>query len=177
MLLMEDAFILTEVNSDPIKSILDLINSKRIDYLRLSNSGHSNFDSNLFAFHHSKDTVSIVFGIWKSIYLSNLLRKNENAWEFELNSKFRINYFKDRIYKSNNKILDIPPGGVIVKGHINPNISFNDTFIKPSIVFHWENIENLKNVTTHKTNLILRLIRIPPRYIKLIYNIFFNKFD
>lgn len=176
ILLMEDAFILSEVKSNSINSILDLFNSKDLDYLRLSSKGHGNFDSMLFAFDYKIDTVSICFGIWRRDFLRKLLRKNENAWEFEFNSLVRIKYFKNKIYKSNSKILDIPPGGVIVKGIINSNINYNNVFINPAVNFHWENLENLNNVTTDKTNLILRLIRIPPRYLKLIYNIFFNRF-
>jgi hypothetical protein len=112
-------------------------------------------------------------GIYKRSFLLKLLRSNENIWEFELNSSFRVNQKKVNNYRYSSNIdpLAVYPPGIISRGELT---TLGKEFLDDhNYTINW--MSKQKMVTTSDDSILKRIIRIPPRYSKLLINIFFNK--
>ena len=171
--MMEDAFLLNKVNINEINKLTKIALSNDLDYLRFSSTKNDNYN---LEFGLTYNTVSIVFGLWKREFLMKNIRTNEDAWEFELNALYRFRLLKARIMTVSLNPLSIPRGGVIIKGKINPTINYDEVFESPRISFHWNNIDSLRTSNSRLANLITRMSKIAPRYLKLIINLTFNRF-
>jgi len=175
-LLMEDAFLLSAVNPDNLTEIFSLSMKFNIDYLRLNVKSNVEDEFKITRFDYSKNRVSIVDGVWNVNFLKKILRKNENAWEFEFNSLSRMRLYSCNCYYSNLDLLNIPPGGVIVKGKLNNAIDVDKLLNVNNVSYEWEDINNLSGVVTEETPILRRIIKIPCRYLKLCFNLIFNNF-
>jgi hypothetical protein len=66
-------------------------------------------------------STAIHYGFWKAIFLWKLLRINENAWEFELNSPFRARLMNAKISKAiGGYELGLVPGGLLLRTNLTP---------------------------------------------------------
>lgn len=59
-------------------------------------------------------------GVWRKSYLLKLLKKHENAWQFEVRANHRANIYYNRmkIYDVNDPVVVYPSGGVLWKGKV-----------------------------------------------------------
>lgn len=112
--------------------------------------------------------------MYKTRFLRTSLRKNENAWEFEINASFRAKHDKDcsiGILTLGSFNFGFPHTGVIARGKLISE--FSEQTKNQGFNILWDDL-NLA-VTTKSTSLILRLMRIPNRYLKKYLNFYLNK--
>lgn len=113
--------------------------------------------------------------IYNVDFLKKILRKNETAWDFELNASFRyMNYKTTKNYRfyADKDPLGYMYGGIIHKGEVRPEAKIY--FKKNHIDFKWENQK--VNVSTKKTPIIIRLLRKLVRGPRRYLSKFFFKF-
>lgn len=191
LLLLEDFYFLYQIDQIEVNSIKDKYLDSSFDSLIVYNGDRikTNVSKNLNDSGQPDNSIKLLD---KSIYsgniisvgtfykkdsLSKLLRRNENAWEFEFNGSFRASInsaFQMGIFNtksSNENFYGYPQTGIIARGKLIER--HNKEIIHQGYFVEW--IDLISPVTTSQTPFFLRLIRIPPRYIKRYLNIFINK--
>jgi hypothetical protein len=183
----EDLYFMHKVHLEDYINIVRYVMHNDIDYMAYSNDITEDFrfleSKNQIEYfkliNPSRFTPYIVAssGIYKKSFLMNLLRKNENIWEFEYSARFRVNLKKYRIFRFNknglNPLAHYAPG-IILRGELTRE---GIEYLKSNnIELIWNTKPTINLVTTEKDGLFIRLSRIPKRYAKLLLNLFFFKF-
>lgn len=95
-------------------------------------------------------------GIWRKSYLLKLLKKHENAWQFEVRGNKRANMFYNnyKIFDVNEPIVEYPSGGIIWRGKFQnaykelfPYEDISDIICKRGTITKSE----MKNIGKHKS--------------------------
>ena len=189
ILLLDDFFFLLKEEHESIESVvrqfvnsdydsLRIINLKEDNLLELSSLENTNFLLESFdKKKYKNDQYFISTGtFYKTLSLKNILRINENAWEFEVNGSFRAKlnkYYSIASFDGLNKFtFGYPHTGIIARGKLIKK--YHKDISNQGFTLKWEDLE-INAVTTEDTPLIIRFLRIPPRYIKKYINIYFNK--
>lgn len=79
-------------------------------------SGYSKLESN------ATYRINCQAGLWKTSFLKKVLKKHENAWEFERWGSFRSRFLKEEIYsavKDHEMVFDYDWGKPIYRSHWN----------------------------------------------------------
>lgn len=191
LLLLEDFYFLYQIDKIEINFIKDKFIESSFDSLIIHNSGRiktigsKNFndlidsENSIEMFKKSYKNGNIYVGtFYKRDSLINLLRRNESAWEFEVNgslrarknSSFQIGIYYCKFNSAN--FYGFPQTGIIARGRLIEK--HNLEIIRQVYFVEWTDL--ISPVTTIQTPYLIRLIRILPRYIKRYLNIFLNKF-
>jgi hypothetical protein len=184
----EDLYFMHKVYLEDCINIIEYVIHNDVDYM-----GYSKDITEDFRFLESKNQIDYFelinpsrftpyivasSGIYKKSFLMNLLRKNEDIWEFEHSARFRVNIKKSRIISFNkngiNPLAHYSPG-IILRGELTTE---GLEYLKlNNIELIWKTKPTINLVTTEKDGLFKRLSRIPKRYAKILLNLFFFKFN
>lgn len=186
-LLLEDFYFLKRVNFDAMETLVNqfvesnfdsiIMNPNNLNSIKSSEFGTSQITLTLLEKSSFQSKYFISTGtFFKTSSLKGILRKNENPWEFEVMGSFRAKISKKYSigcfdgFKNFN--FGFPSTGVIARGKLIEK--YKEDIEEQGFSLLWEDID-LDIVTTINTPLIIRLLRIPPRYIKMYLNIYLNK--
>lgn len=182
-ILPEDFFFMHQTDDKRIESILEYFVLNNLDYISAS------FDNTFLTKVDEFEGITIYshqnhfgikklhylnsYGLYRTEFLKKILFSNENIWEFEFNVGYRLKVTaKNFRYQSQSKdpfALYAP--GVISRGSIT-EAAFK-FFELHKFKLHWI---NKKKIPVTKEDFILyRMIKIPPRYLKLLYNTLIHK--
>lgn len=187
ILLLDDYWIIKEIKDEIIFTIFDFVIRENLDYISYLKNPSSS-DHKLKFISNSKDIsfykrlknkdynyfISASY-IYNVDFLKNILRKYENAWDFEINASFRyLNYknIKNYCFHLNDDPFNFLKGGIIHKGEVSTEA--RKYFIDNHIDFNWKSQK--LNVSTNKTPVLIRLIRKAIRGPKKYLSLFFFKF-
>lgn len=116
LLYIEDLFLIENVNSHKVESLIQRCMTERWNYLRLNPTPEGDCRVDDMVSSISPGSVyrsSVVFSVWKKDVLMNLLRKGESAWDFEEIGTPRTDEI-DGFYASNHTLL--PSCNTVIKG-------------------------------------------------------------
>jgi hypothetical protein len=181
-LIPEDFFFCHHADIESLQKIIDFANNNKVDFICKSETNNSEqilISNQVIEFYKNNDIQNDLSSLYASagyynrIFLMSILRRNENIWEFESNTGYRVNPFTSLnyrfLYKGNP--FGLYPPGIIYRGKLTTEgkklLYDNDYHL------HWQ--EKKRYVITEEDNLFSRLIRIPYRIIKRLLNIHFNK--
>ncbi len=108
-LFLEDLMLEGIVNSEKVKEVFDWTIVNQINYVRLNPSTKPDLPYNSTVGIVSKGTIyraSVVVCLWKKNVLSALLKKGENAWEFEKYGSIRSDEY-DGFYSTYHNYFPI----------------------------------------------------------------------
>lgn len=96
ILFLEDFFLKSKIENSKVNFFIKYIQINNLNFIRLikrPNGNKESYDHPLLTEieNFSSFRVSTQVGIWKKKILINLIKKNENIWEFELNGTNRSN--------------------------------------------------------------------------------------
>ena len=182
-ILPEDFFLMHEVDKLKFNNLLKFAKQNNADFICPMNSENSLLyknKSNGIDYYQIKNSLLITYrylyagsGIYNKLFLMSLLRKNENIWEFENNSSFRVNPITSKNFRYQTKTdpFGVYPPGIIFRGTLTK--AAQDFLKIQEYKLIWQKKDRL--VITSEDNLLTRLSKIPSRYIKRVTNIFLNR--
>ena len=172
-ILPEDFFLIHEVDKLKFNSLLKFAKQKNTDFLCPMSSENSLIYKNKsdgIDYYQIKNSLLIKYrnlyagsGIYNKRFLMSLLRKNENIWEFENNSSFRVNPITSKNFRYHSKTdpFGVYPPGIIFRGSLTE--AARDFLKIHEYKLNWQKKDRL--VITSEDNLLTRLSKIPSRYI------------
>jgi hypothetical protein len=186
-LMLDDMYLLNEIDHLTLRSLYTLLkmgNFLSVRSLSTGNEAYLNiygqkldgYDTYILNknYYYQNHFLVGAHGLYNRKKLLKLLRRNENPWEFEYNASFRFQYFsrlKIGVIVAGKMNYGFPETGIIARGKIYPE--YKEILIGEFPSFHFEN--QVSDVTTSNTHILIRYSRILPRHLKKIINIFFNK--
>jgi len=120
LLTFDDLFLVDKVDDNKIKKLMQFAIDKDINYLQFyrSISKGKRINDKLFKkSRNAKYKNSTIWSFWKKEVLISLLKKEENAWEFEIKGSIRAAKLDD-FYSTRSNIIPFVNG--VVKGFWNP---------------------------------------------------------
>jgi hypothetical protein len=120
LLTFDDLFLTAKVDNQFIEQLMTRAIQSEFNYLQFyrSISKGRRLDDLIFKkFNKTKYKNSTIWSFWKKDVLLELLQKDENAWEFEINGNVRSYKYKD-FYSTRRNAIPFVNG--IVKGIWNP---------------------------------------------------------
>lgn len=107
IVLLEDLFLVDFVNNEKIDSVFEFLINKNFNFCHIGKTvGADKIINNDIGLLDGGMPYRVnVFGIWKKVYLKNILIKGENAWNFEIMGSYRASY-DDGFYFTREKILN-----------------------------------------------------------------------
>tara|TARA_B100000767_G_scaffold108233_1_gene103745 strand:+ start:2681 stop:3412 length:732 start_codon:yes stop_codon:yes gene_type:complete len=120
LLTFDDLFLTDKVDNQFIEQLMTRAIESEFNYLQFYRSiskGRSLDDVIFKKFNKTRYKNSTIWSFWKKDVLLDLLQKDENAWEFEINGNIRSYTYKDFYSTRKN---EIPFVNGIVKGIWNP---------------------------------------------------------
>jgi hypothetical protein len=116
LITFDDLFPCAEFDNKNIEKLVNYSTSNKVNYLRLNNKPKYdrliNADIGVIEKNRLYRT-SLVWSIFKADFLKKILYRDENAWEFEIYSSARSNYY-DKFFVSTRNIT--PYLNAVVKG-------------------------------------------------------------
>ena len=120
LLTFDDLFLTARVNNHLIKNLVRHAIDNKFNYLQFYRSISKGRRSNEFIFKKSNQTRyknSTIWSLWKKDVLLDILRQEENAWDFERKGNLR-SYIYDNFYSTRKNVIPFMNG--VVKGKWNP---------------------------------------------------------
>lgn len=190
LLLLDDYWIFDAVSIDLLTEIFDFSLDKKIDYIDFIPNTKTTFNFEInrvpwnskiefFKLYPKKKNYAYIVNahyVYKRKFLIDILRNNENAWEFENFASYRVkkNFYKNqyRIFRLSyhNNPIRFDNGGVISKGKIRKEIS--DKLIAYDSKFSWTERSNV--LSNSETGKLKRLLKKINWIFKKYYNYYFN---
>ena len=165
LLTFDDLFLVDKVDNQRVKRLMNIAIDREYNYLQFyrSISGGKSIGEGLFKkSNKAKYKNSTIWSFWKKEVLIDLLKEDENAWEFEIKGNVR-SVELDGFYSTKTNIIPFVNG--VIKGVWNPaaknkikNLGIELCDIRKSLSF----IESIKyqiryfqfNVYTYLVHLI-----------------------
>ena len=120
LLTFDDLFLISKVDNQCVEQLMTRAIQSKFNYLQFyrSISKGRRLDDLIFKkFDKTRYKNSTIWSFWKKDVLLELLQKDENAWEFEINGNIRSYKYKD-FYSTRRNSIPFVNG--IVKGIWNP---------------------------------------------------------
>ena len=120
LLTFDDLFLISKVDNQCVEQLMTRAIQSKFNYLQFyrSISKGRRMDNLIFKkFDKTRYKNSTIWSFWKKDVLLELLQKDENAWEFEINGNIRSYKYKD-FYSTRRNSIPFVNG--IVKGIWNP---------------------------------------------------------
>ncbi len=117
---IEDLILCKLVQTEDLLNKIDRYSDLELNYLRLNPTPPSESQNSLgYIKPHELYRASLVFSIWKKSVLSDLLKEDENPWEFEFNATIRSQEMEGWY---SLKEWNLQYENLVVKGFIVPSI-------------------------------------------------------
>lgn len=128
LVFLEDFFIEDKVNEEEFDRCFHyIVQHSNVGCVSFKNTPGGTIESETLSGYSklpakAKWRVNCQAGIWRVSFLKKLLKKHENAWEFESWGSYRSRFYKDEIYsvmKQQKKVFDYDWGKPIYRSHWN----------------------------------------------------------
>ena len=128
MFLLDDFFLLSDVNTEVFCSLINIFKDKNVGSIILhDDSSHIEFCQDRYdrrtviLTKEAPFRVTTQATLFRRKFLLKLLRRGESAWAFEFLASHRSKYYKELVLYRDDSIADLfnyPHGGVVQKGVI-----------------------------------------------------------